>query len=1851
MVDFSDLIPKQGGASAGGGGLFDDLVPQQTQATSAGFAPRAAREQEYSPEQLREARKEMYRGDIERNRSEANSMGGRMGTAWRSFVGMVPFADDAVAALAATVPSDLDYSGSWSDRFGKARDYVEAQHDVDWQKNPGAYIAGSGASLLASPGGQFIAGAKSLPSLMGRSAAVGGAYGAAGGASSNGSVDERASAALQGGALGMLVGGAAPAATRALGAGFNTVAGPFIQRARERINPNTVADDMVAKSFMADHAAGRTISKAELAAAQANGQPLVLGDIGGETARGLARAATNTSPIASGIINDVVDPRFHTQSDRLGSFVANLFDYPDPTRMRDTIQQVARRTNDRAYRQVYGEFPKIETPELRSLINDSPIIGDMAKKVLRENPNLMKAGMSKDMSNPSLEFWDRLQRQLRQAAESAKSSNLREDAAMYQSLRTQLLGELDAATKGRFQQVRQGAAQFFDAEDAVEAGQKFFSQNGLNDLGAARKALESMSEAERRNFAQGFAAEMAHKATGTGDNKNVAIQSWLNNPNARAKMELALGKDRADQISTFVNVESAMNRLRAATQGNSSTVRQLIDSGIFGVNLGNAVSSGVIGAGVNLATGDEPLSMKGLAVGAARALVARNGGLDPKTAELIARRFVSNDPKVVGKVIDMAMRKDSTRKLLLGIESELTKMAAQLGGQIERERPKGYAGGGEVAAEQAYALPDQRALDDAALPEIDPLGPEKRLASGVVEGVGTAGRYLRDRSLKDMAGDVGRFGSAMWEHAKSDPVGTVLDFTPVIGEIRSGMDAVELDKKAEEAERAGDDKAASTYRQLSALAAAGAIPAAGIGARAAKRAGKVGAKELVEGAERTAVDAAGTAPDVAKVAEDLRLPPPVSSPLDEAAARFGEVLPPEQAPRALSGMEEARPVSAIDEALPPPREPAIPSQEPTPAPIGDIPSTTSPPASTELPGVKLRQDLQNMMEQSLAETGHPRVPTRYGLGVQYLAPATQPVRDGDPLFLTSTTNANARRQIANIDPLLQAYPNAALDPEQWVNMTAQAFNATKARGSNAENLGLIPPWGLIKGVKEGTFENMIRNMTPGQVADRQHGLNNLGRQFFDAYTTGRMGVEDTGKLFGWGIFSRGVNPFTQEGLSIDTFFGIEPFIKMAAEGNFTQDVYQNQFKKWVKTVAPKGSGQPGAGASHNLNAFGRDFLMKMGAPGENGVTPLQRIHDLMSDPSMSGRDIRRAFAEIGEGVGIDNKVMSFLLLVTGRPDVLVLDRIQLGNLWDDGRFAGFNLWDGVTAPRVAHPDTGVKSTFPPTPAGRKQAEELASKLDSKVEMEPLTGTSLAEATYGARGLLIYEAVENSLLPHIKDMYARAGRPAEDATLGGWHWDTWVAKSDQEASHGTLEAILRKAQGHPDPLSGIYSRQGDYQTYAYGARYGMENGRPGMRMADSQGRDFRFEMPDFQRFQELIKKPSYGVVPGDFKVTDTKGGPWHARPEVNNAARDELIARFGEPVTDGRSAAADGANAAANRAGQADQFARQFRVGQLVRDAVSFGGHGSGLPAAYARRTGALARELLTSSPPAFNASVKAVYEAAPEAASVFEKASISSPPVYELTPGTKAALAFRDAIERSKVGNPYGAAVHVYEPGEYAQMRLFLTPDGTAGAALKGDDIVSVFNTTKGPHKGVANALLALAIQQGGRKLDAFDTVLPGLYSRLGMRVESRMKWDDKHAPKGWDKKTFAAFNNGEPDVVFMRYDPRRIDFYKPGEGTLFDDYDKAVRLQTKGVKKSADAIEAIRRAADRKKAVPVKKAGGGYVVPSSDRDLHAFVSATLPLAPRRFAMGGPAFSAAVEPRITALSRPKKGALSTLRQR
>jgi hypothetical protein len=630
----------------------------------------------------------------------------------------------------------------------------------------------------------------------------------------------------------------------------------------------------------------------------------------------------------------------------------------------------------------------------------------------------------------------------------------------------------------------------------------------------------------------------------------------------------------------------------------------------------------------------------------------------------------------------------------------------------------------------------------------------------------------------------------------------------------------------------------------------------------------------------------------------------------------------------------------------------------------------------------------------------------------------------------------------------------------------------------------------------------------------------------------------------------------------------------------------------------------------------------------------------MGNPNMSGRDIRREFAKVGEGVGIDNKVVSFILLATGRDDVMVIDRIQLKNIFDDGRYGDINIWDGISVP-TAEIEGGATKRFPPTDAGRAaQRQFLAANPNATGGNAVVTGSSLAEATYGAKGILVYEALEDALMKNVGKLYDELGRP-EAASPGRFHWETWVARSNQEASHGTLPAILAQAKGATNPLEGIYSKQGDYQTYAYGAKYFRGEDGPYFMMPRSDGSEARLSVEEMSRLQDYLKDHTKGAVPtptpsvtnpatGEarefantaagkaeanayakdlterarkdaaaanpkldkkaisaikvpvrdrgFSVTSAEGRPWHEDPTVNRERVDKLIAD------------AEYRSEAALR--QPAEGAVPNVAGRTVSDARAASGFKSGIPRTYGLADQAVRGRALKSTPPAFDAPVKDIYLPDRKAARVYNADGKSTPPVYELAGGDQSAQVFYDAIKSSKEKANFGAAVYLYDPAEYKDMRLFLTPDGTSGFALKGDDIVSVFNKPGGPHKGVSNPLLDLAIAQGGRKLDAYDTVLPRIYGQSGFKTTSRMAFDPEQVPADWSTKTFGDFNKGQPDVIHMVYDPRHDGGYTLGDGRFFREYDDAVAYQEKNVKATNNYLAARQKAlAKAEKEKAAKKA------------------------------------------------------------
>lgn len=454
---------------------------------------------------------------------------------------------------------------------------------------------------------------------------------------------------------------------------------------------------------------------------------------------------------------------------------------------------------------------------------------------------------------------------------------------------------------------------------------------------------------------------------------------------------------------------------------------------------------------------------------------------------------------------------------------------------------------------------------------------------------------------------------------------------------------------------------------------------------------------------------------------------------------------------------------------------------------------------------------------------------------------------------------NAERQIDSLDELLADHPNTLESESAFANYLSDAMGKDNKDGS----VPMLPFRAIQMANNPAIIAEQIGGLTQGQREMAQAGFDSA-EKFRLAYEGGLAEPEHTGKLILWGILSRGVSPFVQESLFLDVVqergnrAGIGKFIKDAAEGNFNLKAYL----KWVKTVIPDDS--PGAGATHNLNAFGEMTLTKMSQRGSDGLTMLQKFHNLVSDQSLTGRQIRREFHKMNTGIGINNKVVSFMLLVSGRNDVMVLDRVQFRNLFNDGRLGSYNLYDGQT----------MKG-----PSGKSQT---------------ISGTSIQGLGDGTMGLMMYEALERDLLPAVRKAYKDIGREA-DASMGRFHWESWVASSAQEVDHGTIDGIIHDAMGIDQPYNSITTKEGRYTQYKGGSVYGYkEDGQPYLHIPDGLGNMYEFTPSQatnvFKQIAKGLKRD--GIMPSKILISENKEKPYYERTDIDNSALSGLLKRQG-----------------------------------------------------------------------------------------------------------------------------------------------------------------------------------------------------------------------------------------------------------------------------------------------------------------------------------------------------------------------
>jgi hypothetical protein len=176
----------------------------------------------------------------------------------------------------------------------------------------------------------------------------------------------------------------------------------------------------------------------------------------------------------------------------------------------------------------------------------------------------------------------------------------------------------------------------------------------------------------------------------------------------------------------------------------------------------------------------------------------------------------------------------------------------------------------------------------------------------------------------------------------------------------------------------------------------------------------------------------------------------------------------------------------------------------------------------------------------------------------------------------------------------------------------------------------------------------------------------------------------------------------------------------------------------------------------------------------------------------------------------------------------------------------------------------------------------------------------------------------------------------------------------------------------------------------------------------------------------------------------------------------------------------------------------------------------------------------------------------------YQAAGLSIPEIRQV-PSQEAAAQYNADMVSAMSRHPLGAQVEIKSPEDLAQARLFRTEDGSGFAVKPDGDIVAVF-AGKNAQGGSGYSMLQAAVAAGGRKLDAFDTYLPKIYETAGFRPVARLPWNDDYAPPGWNKETFAKYNNGEPDVVFFVHDPEYFGGAK--DVPVVNEYDQAVALQ-----------------------------------------------------------------------------------------
>lgn len=652
----------------------------------------------------------------------------------RGALSMVPFGGDLAMIGKGQMPG--------SDEYAQEKERALGEEEAAKAAYPTPYKVGQAGSLTAQmyalrglplPGAAW--GTKALPeaaTLGQRAAALAQrtAGGAAGGATVGGITglgEGTGMDRLKGAAIGTAAGGVLGGATVPLAEGIGAAAGavydkfgrPLIDRARAAMSSEgarNVAMEKVAGTL----GEGMGMTHPEFQAAITAGEPAMIGDVGTQTTRNLARTAANISPEAQQTLETPLRSRYQTQADRVRSDLETyLPDNPDYAATIENLQSDAREANRPAYNRAYAQgssgvfneelYALAQAPQVRKAMQEANEIaknqsayGETKGNIVSpfdfdKSGNLIaRPGMS--ASDANLAYWDMVQRRLKGPITGLKQTDL--DAAnRLKDLHGNLLTALDDAVPA-FKTARQSAAEGFGATDAYEAGIKFSKVTDPKKLSELKALIPGFSAPEQELFQRGYLFDKLGKIDRTKDNTNIINQAFMgSSPVERGKIASALDPEAAAALETRLRSEEAYDQLNKAVTSGSTTARQQMQKDIMQYGIAT-------GAGTAIGGLEDQKTLGGVA---GMLLKAGKGRVDARIANEVAKVLISRDPAILSKLMQMAGREPQVVQLLRTVQNQpgvIKQIADQMKSSgFDYSKVRGVAAGLEGAPDQSTEAP------------------------------------------------------------------------------------------------------------------------------------------------------------------------------------------------------------------------------------------------------------------------------------------------------------------------------------------------------------------------------------------------------------------------------------------------------------------------------------------------------------------------------------------------------------------------------------------------------------------------------------------------------------------------------------------------------------------------------------------------------------------------------------------------------------------------------------------------------------------------------------------------------------------------------------------------------------------------------------------------------------------------------------------------------------------------------------------------------------------------------------------------------------------------------------------